>query len=143
MKVNLQTKKYRLGFTLLELLVVISIIAILIGLTSVSFSTAQKKGRNSKRRGDMKSVQNAFEQYYALNNAYAANCTTMATGSLATGLPVDPKNTAPYTYTFTCSSTSAYCICADLESETGNSTDAGCTYASSGNRPYFCLSNLQ
>ncbi|PWU22886.1 hypothetical protein C5B42_04860 [Candidatus Cerribacteria bacterium 'Amazon FNV 2010 28 9'] len=133
--------KRRFGFTLLEMLVVITIIAILIGLASVSYSTAEKKSRNAKRRGDIKAVQNAFEQYYSLNNGYAANCSTMAS-SLATGLPTDPKSPT-YNYSFTCSSTSAYCICGQLEGETGNSDTANCTYSGNGTQSYYCLSNLQ
>lgn len=140
----LRKQNHQKGFTLLELLVVISIIAILIGLSTVSFTTAQRKSRNSKRRGDMKAVQNAFEQYYASNNSYTSggSCATMA-AALSNGLPTDPKNTSPYTYTFSCSSDSAYCICANLESETGNSDTTGCTYTGSGTKSYFCLSQLQ
>lgn len=130
------------GFTLLELLVVISIIAILIGLSSVSYTTAQKKSRNSKRRGDIQSVSKAFEQYYALNTGYINNCTTMA-ASLPQGLPVDPKNVSPYVYTFTCSDTSSYCICANLETELGNSDTAGCTFTGGGTKTYFCITQLQ
>src|SRR3990167_5250220 len=54
------------GFTLMELLVVISIIAILISIGLTSFSTAQKKARDSKRKSDIKEVQNALEQYYSV-----------------------------------------------------------------------------
>lgn len=129
----------RKGFTLLELLVVISIIAVLIGLGSVSFTTAQRKARNAKRRADIKAIQNAFEQYYAGSNAYSTNCTTMASSSMAQGIPTDPKNGA--SYDLACSTTSAYCICAALESETGNS-GAACDYAA-GTKLYYCLNNLQ
>jgi prepilin-type N-terminal cleavage/methylation domain-containing protein len=135
--------KLKRGFTLLELLIVISIIAILVGLSSVSYTTAQKKTRNSKRRGDMKSVQNAFEQYNSINTGYFANCTTMATGSLPNGLPTDPKNAAPYTYSFSCPDTATYCVCANLEGETGNSDTTSCTYNGAGVKSYFCLSQLQ
>lgn len=130
------------GFTLLELLVVISIIAILIGLSSVSYTTAQKKSRNSKRRGDIQAVSKAFEQYYSLNTGYTANCTTMA-ASLPQGLPTDPKNTAPYTYSISCPDTTTYCACANLESETGNSDSANCTFSGAGTKSYFCISQLQ
>lgn len=130
------------GFTLLELLVVISIIAVLIGLASVSYTTAQKKSRNSKRRGDIQAVSKAFEQYYALNTGYAANCSTMA-ASLPQGLPTDPKNEAPYTYTFTCPDTVSYCICANLETEVGNSDTSACTFTGGGTKSYFCITQLQ
>lgn len=131
------------GFTLLELLVVISIIAILVGLSSVSYTTAQKKSRNSKRRGDMQAVSKAFEQYNSLNQAYTNNCATMAIGSLPTGLPTDPKNVAPYVYSFSCPDTATYCACADLETELGNSDSANCTYNGGGTKSYFCVSQLQ
>ncbi|HSW90060.1 MAG TPA: type II secretion system protein [Patescibacteria group bacterium] len=134
--------KKRNGFTLLELLVVISIIAILIGLSTVSFTTAQKKARNAKRRGDMKAVQNAFEQYNSVNGTYNATCDTMASGSLSAGLPLDPKNVAPLTYAYTCAA-STYCVCANLEAETGNSDSSSCTYSGVGTKSYFCVSNLQ
>jgi len=55
-----------LGFTLLEMLVVIGLIGVLVGLGSVSYSTAQKKARDAKRKSDLKSIQNAFEQYYSI-----------------------------------------------------------------------------
>ncbi len=139
---KLQILKHKRGFTLLELLVVISIIAILIGLSSVSYTTAQKKSRNSKRRGDMKAVQNGFEQYYSMNQGYIANCTTMAS-SLPQGLPVDPKNVAPYTYSFSCPDTVSYCVCSNLETELGNSDTSGCTYTGGGTKSYYCLSQLQ
>lgn len=132
--------KLKRGFTLLELLVVISIIGILVALGAVAFSTAQRKGRDAKRRGDMKAVQNAFEQYYAQNSGYIANCSTMWTGSQSTGsLPTDPQPTR--SYTLSCPSTTNYCICASLEETgTGNASASNCTFGA-GN--YFCVTNLQ
>lgn len=55
-----------LGFTLLELLVVIGIIGILVGLGSVSYSSAQKKARDAKRHSDLSDIQKFYEQYYSL-----------------------------------------------------------------------------
>ena len=54
------------GFTLIEILVVVGIIAILIGMGTVSFSTAQKKARDARRKADMQAIQNSFEQYYSI-----------------------------------------------------------------------------
>lgn len=128
------------GFTLLEILVVISIIGILIALGASAYSVAQQKSRNARRQGDMKQMQNAFEQYYAANSsqysANGSNCNGMAGQFPSGSLPTDPKPSQSYTCT---GSTSTYCACAQLESETGNS-GAGCAYGGSG---YFCVSNLQ
>lgn len=138
------------GFSLLELLVVVSIIGILIAITSVAYTTAQKKGRDSKRRADVKAMQSAFEQYNAANGgAYddaQTNCTGMVSlGSsefLPGGLPVDPKGDA-----YTCTNTdTAYCICTPaLESGGGNSATADCSAlgAPSASNSYYCVKNLQ
>jgi len=133
------------GFTLLELLVVSAIIGILFSIAVASFSTAQKKARDAKRREDMKAIQNAFEQYYAANGSYPSSCPSPgATLTIETGnvfvIPSDPKGDVEYTPT-SCSS-NGYCYCAKLEEkDTGNSSNDSCNFASSGD--YFCVKNLQ
>lgn len=61
------------GFTLVELLVVISIIAILSVIGITVFSSAQKSGRDAKRRMDLKAIAQALEQYKMVNGAYPYN----------------------------------------------------------------------
>lgn len=138
------------GFSLLELLVVISIIGILISLGVASFSTAQKKSRDARRKADIKAMQDGFEQYYAVNNgSYGADCNAMfAVSSIfPAGAPVDPKGG---TYTYTCQSTAgAYCVCAYLEGGEGDgNSDAAaasttCSFGNSGDEDFHCLTNLQ
>jgi len=129
------------GFTLLELLVVIGIIAILVSLAAVAYSAAQKRTRDARRRADLKAVQNALEQYYAANSFLypaSATCDQIAsTTYLETG--VKPSDPGPYSYTYACTTTS-YCVCAQLEAGGGNATNTSCTY---GSGSYHCVSNLQ
>ena len=58
-------KKTEKGFTLVELLVVISIMSILTVITVSQFMTARKKSRDVSRRGDLDGVKNALLMYYA------------------------------------------------------------------------------
>jgi len=74
---NLLTKRHpqtkKSAFTLIELLIVISIIAILVAAATVSWSTAQKKARDGKRKSDLKSIQQALEIYIEENETYPAD----------------------------------------------------------------------
>lgn len=124
------------GFTLMELLIVIAVIGILISIATASYSSAQKKARDSRRKGDLKAMQNALEQYYSANSGQYPAGTYPNTGALTAeylpnGAPLDPKlliNYIPVTWTAT-----AYRICADLEGDG--------TY--NGSNQDSCVSNLQ
>ena len=67
---NLKLKINQKGFTLIELLIVITIIAILIASATYSWQNAQQKGRDGKRKSDVKAVQQALEFYYQKNGKY-------------------------------------------------------------------------
>ena len=58
------------AFTLIELLVVISIIGLLSSVGLASFTRAQERARDAKRIGDLTTLRNSLEIYYAENNAY-------------------------------------------------------------------------
>jgi len=136
-----RTRKNRAksGFTLLELLVVVSIIGLLLAMGTVAFATAQQRGRDSRRRADIQQMQKGFEQYYADNGAYGA-CAIMDDSTyFPGGLPTDPRPGDSYSCT---GSAATYCACALLEDiGSGNASDTSCTFASGGN--YTCVSNLQ
>ena len=53
------------GFTLLELLVVIGIIAALSTLAIVALNTARAKARDTKRMHDLRTISKALDMYYA------------------------------------------------------------------------------
>lgn len=135
------------GFTLFELLIVMAIIGILTAIGSVSYSSVQQKGRNSRRLQDMKAVQNALEQYYGETGSYPTSGCNVGTTYLPAGLPVDPKNSGIYTYTLPCTSASQYCICAQFEPDNnsyGNADSNACAGLSNmGTGEFYCLRQLQ
>ena len=58
------------GFSLIELLIVIAIMAILGSLALGAFSTARKQGRDTTRKADLAQYKVALEQYYTANGSY-------------------------------------------------------------------------
>jgi prepilin-type N-terminal cleavage/methylation domain-containing protein len=140
-------KKTKAGFTLLELLVVISIIGILLALGAVAYSTAQQKGRDAKRRGDIKAMQSGFEQYYAEHDGSYGTCGKMrvVTDIFPGGVPTDPKEQTDYPCT---ADADGFCVCAELETGGGNAGGDPCPQAElpddvDNNENFFCLTNLQ
>src|SRR3990167_3566771 len=65
----------RLGFTLVELLVVITIMSIISSICYINFNVAQNKGRDARRKADLRTVKTALVSYYQDNGAYPPSCT--------------------------------------------------------------------
>lgn len=156
--IHTHTHVWHRGFSLLELLVVISIIGILISIGTVAYSTGQKKVRDSRRVGDLKAMQNAQEQYFAEYGSYAdiGNGSVTCAGSIPGSMnvvPTDPKNIDPYRYRCASRGTprAAWCIWSKLESSTGNCAGcASCTGEGSATTcpmaagtTHYCVTNLQ
>ncbi len=133
------------GFTLFELLVSISIIAILTAIATMSFSGAQKKARDSRRIQDMNAVQKAAEQYYSFSNyVYPSDTSAWVATNGQTILdifPADPKGTGWTGYVYNAGTT--YCACAALENNTGNSTSNICATFVNGTGQFYCVKNQQ
>jgi prepilin-type N-terminal cleavage/methylation domain-containing protein len=130
------------GFTLLELLVVIGIIGVLMALATVAYSSTQKSGRNTRRKQDLVSIQNALELYYSSNGfVYPTGNCSGASDYLKSSWPVDPTSNTAYTGDSSCTATS-YCICGVMEgTTTGGNSAANCAF--SGTKDNYCVSNLQ
>jgi prepilin-type N-terminal cleavage/methylation domain-containing protein len=74
-------KQSQKGFTLVELLVVISIIGLLSTLAVVSLGSARSRARDARRISDIRQIQTALELYFADQGIYP-----VATPAITLGL---------------------------------------------------------
>jgi len=121
---NIRTTR---GFTLVELLVVISIIGLLSSIVLATINSVQSRGRDAQRIADAGLIQAALELYYGTNRRYPDSLgewkLSLAGNQWIPGLapaffakvPIDPINTwsdtfeADYAY-YTSANGADYCL---------------------------------
>lgn len=102
--------KKQSGFTIIELLIVIVIIAILAAITLVAYNSVQARARDSARTSAVNAIQKALEMYKLDSGTYPNACNSTSSGcnvfQLATYLvpayintvPNDPSASTPIQY---------------------------------------------
>lgn len=95
------------GFTFIELLVVITIIAVIFSAGVVSYTTISKNSRNARRSSDMEAIRQALEMCRSIDGSYPANppgiytgnqiaCPVSTTVITLKTTPLDPKPCVGY-----------------------------------------------
>lgn len=129
---HLEPKTYNLkpdsGFTLVEILVAATIIALLSTIGITGFQAVTRSGRDALRKADLEQVRSALEIYKSENNSYP-----VPTGSNPSGLvpdylnklPTDPKSPT-YRYYYTRTGNLSYELCTHLENGSTSSDSTKC-----------------
>jgi general secretion pathway protein G len=91
------------GFTLIEVMIVVSIVVILAILAMFMLTSNLTKSRDGKRKADLDRLKIAFEEYYGDQNAYPdtsmiTNCGGDELRPYLPTIPCDPKTKKPYCY---------------------------------------------
>jgi general secretion pathway protein G len=129
------------SFTLIEILVVATIIGLLAAGAAVSYSQFSKQSRDAKRKADLEQIRAALEMYRSNNNSYPTTITiscsssggiTDASNTYLSQIPKDPK-CSTYTY-YGSISTNDYTLAAYLEA--GGTT---CVAGQCGGNCNYCV----
>lgn len=121
---------HKLGFTLIEILVVIAIIGILFTIGLTSYLTAQKQTRDTRRKTDLLAIQQALETYRSEYGAYPdlASWEGALKPTFISVIPQDPK-AGSYRYVpLGAVQISAYSLCATLEIAPDTPVLTNCAY---------------
>ncbi len=107
------------GFTIIELLVVVAIIAVLTGIVLVNVTSYINKGKDAAIKGNLATLLTNGAVYFDSNGNY----TTFCTSSMVAGKPIyDAINTAAGAAP-TCAvkiTNDAWCACSTLKTTAGN-----------------------
>lgn len=93
------------GFTLVELMVVVAIIALLAAIVIPNYVHARAQAAVSQSEANIKQIATSLELYYADNQAYPASGTVNpalfggATNSYLSSTPTNAQGHKPYAYT--------------------------------------------
>jgi len=124
------------GFTLVELIVAITIIALLTAAAIVSYAETTKRSRDAKRLSDMETVRSALEICRSQTGEYpdsviSGGAVTCSDGTVTLKIvPSDPKAADGYAYVYS-QATTTYnlrCTLEKITSCTGTIDDTSCVF---------------
>lgn len=103
------------GFTLFELLVSISIIAVMTAIAVVSFGGMNKKSRDARRMADLEKIRVALETAKQIGVTYPTSINYLVTNKFLDREPVDPKTKSSSSYLYTRVNGYTYYVCSTME----------------------------
>ena len=138
------------GFSLIELLVVISIMTILIALSAFGLQQARESARDGQRKSDLEAIRTGLSFYKSDCNAYPVQSggdfygyynpsfTSTCTGSTNTYIQKTPRDSISTNYYYYISTNGiTYTICASLETE-GTTVPTNCPTGATGCGGGYC-----
>jgi general secretion pathway protein G len=86
------------GFTLIELMVVMSIVVVLSTLALVQYRQSVQLSREAVLRDDLFKMRDAIDQYYADKNQYPQSLSALVSDGYLRALPKDPFTSSEATW---------------------------------------------
>lgn len=88
----------RPGFTLIEMIIVFTLIGILVGLGLPQYQTAAKRAREAVLKEDLFQFRKLIDQYYLDKRTYPASLQTLVEEKYLRTIPVDPITNSATTW---------------------------------------------
>ena len=88
----------RPGFTLIEMIIVFTLIGILVGLGLPQYQTAAKRAREAVLKEDLFQFRKLIDQYYLDKRTYPASLQTLVDEKYLRAIPVDPITNSATTW---------------------------------------------
>lgn len=104
MRITQGSASWRTGFTFIEILVSVTIVAVLVAIGIASYASINRRSRDAKRKSDLEQIRASLEQYRADNGGYPptvgwiisnptdSNWIGELTPEYMDAVPVDPIN---------------------------------------------------
>jgi general secretion pathway protein G len=133
-------RRATMGFTMIEVLVAMTLVGIMSAAGVVALQSTQVKARDAQRKGHLEKIRTAFEDYYNDNDCYPpagalATCQGTSLRPYLDEVPCDPLTGEAYLYNPLSNRCSGYRVHAGLENTQDDSiarlncdTDEGCGY---------------
>ena len=86
------------GFTLIELIVVMSLIVMLATIGVTAYTSSLQRGREAVLKEDLFRMRDAIDQYYADKGKYPADLNELVTASYMRRVPQDPITSSTTTW---------------------------------------------
>jgi type IV pilus assembly protein PilE len=115
------------GFTLIELMIAVVVIAVLAAIAIPAFTDAVRKSRRSDAFAALSAVQQAQERWRSNNASYAPLANSAESGDPANGLGLSTTSpSAYYTVSLSGVDNTSYTALAVAASDKSQASDAGC-----------------
>lgn len=87
---SITSRQTRSGFTLVELLVVMSIIALLLTIAVPRYLNSVERSKEAVLQSDLRTMREAIDKYYGDHAKYPSSLDDLVTGKYLRSVPEDP-----------------------------------------------------
>jgi len=86
------------GFTLIEMLIVMTLIVVLASVGLIAYQTSVRRGREAVLKEDLYRMRDAIDQYYADKGKYPTDLNELVSTNYVRRVPVDPMTNSAETW---------------------------------------------